>query len=146
MKPPEQVRLELVKQWLSKANEDLSVAEYLLTGGPPFPNAAAFHAQQAAEKFTKAVLVRLAVEFPKTHDLEQLVDLVASVNGPLSEALRPAASLNPYSVEVRYPSESPALTQEEAKAATSLATGVRDNVLEFLAEYLAPKNNGEKSG
>jgi len=38
-----------------------------------------FHAQQAAEKFIKAFLVRHQIEFPKTHDIGLLRQLVARV-------------------------------------------------------------------
>jgi hypothetical protein len=31
MKPPDEVKLELVKQWVSKAESDLLVAEHLLS-------------------------------------------------------------------------------------------------------------------
>ena len=39
-------------------------------------NQLAFHAQQAAEKALKAVLIERAVRFPRTHDLEALTELV----------------------------------------------------------------------
>jgi len=136
MKPPEQVRLELVRQWLAKADEDFALAEYLIAGHAPFYGAIGFHAQQAAEKFIKALLVRFQVEFPKTHDLDQLIDLVAAFDSYLADALREASPLTQYSVEVRYPSESPQLTEEEAKNAVLLATHVRDAALGLLKDYL----------
>ncbi|MBM4035741.1 MAG: HEPN domain-containing protein [Planctomycetes bacterium] len=57
MKPPDQVKRELVQQWVSLADEDLSTARDLLTTEPKHPRAATFHAQQASEKFLKAFLV-----------------------------------------------------------------------------------------
>ena len=136
MKPPEQVRLELVRQWLGKAEEDFAVAQHLAAAQVLFYGAAGFHAQQAAEKFIKALLVRFQVEFPKTHDLDQLIDLVATIDNGLSDSLRNAASLTPYAVEVRYPSESPQLTLDDAKAAVLLAAHVRKVVLAQLEDYL----------
>jgi HEPN domain-containing protein len=35
-----------------------------------------FHAQQAVEKALKAWLASLGIRFPKTHDLQQLLDLL----------------------------------------------------------------------
>lgn len=61
-----------------------------------------FHAQQAAEKFLKAVLSHKNIAHRKTHDLTELIDQ-AKDNGiacpPELEELR---SLNPYAVEYFY--------------------------------------------
>ncbi len=76
MRRPEEVRHDLVQQWLSRAEEDLDVATRLIAESTPYLSTVAFHAQQAAEKFLKAFLVRHGVEFPKTHDLEELLDRV----------------------------------------------------------------------
>ena len=65
MRPPEEVRRELVRQWLGKAEGDFAVAEHPLAEGTGFLAAAGFHWQQAAEKFLKALLVRHQVDFPK---------------------------------------------------------------------------------
>ena len=85
MRPPEEVRRDLVRQWLGRAEEDLGVAEHLLKGGAPYLASVAFHAQQAAEKFLKARLVHHQVPFPKTHDLARLLDLLRTVAGPLAD-------------------------------------------------------------
>ncbi len=39
-------------------------------------NQVAFHAEQAAEKAFKGVLVHAAIEFPRTHDLQSLLLLI----------------------------------------------------------------------
>ena len=55
------------------------------------------------EKYLKARLEEAAVPFPKTHDLERLLDLAITVE-PLWASLRPAmAAITDYAVEVRYP-------------------------------------------
>ena len=48
MRPPEQVKRELIQQWLAKAEEDFSVGEYLLSEDTAYLSAIGFHAQQAA--------------------------------------------------------------------------------------------------
>ena len=65
MKPPEEVKREFVRQWLRKGLADLAAARHLLSGGADLLYGAAFHAQQAAEKFLKAALVWHQVEFPQ---------------------------------------------------------------------------------
>jgi len=47
------------------------------------------------------------IEFPKTHDLGALLDLVSPVDEPLAESLNDILLLNPYGVEVRYPGDMP---------------------------------------
>lgn len=69
MKAPEQVRLEFVKAWLAKADEDLLVAGVILDRAMPSYDSVGFHAQQAAEKALKALLVRRQVRFGKTHGM-----------------------------------------------------------------------------
>jgi HEPN domain-containing protein len=47
----------VIAQWVSKAEEDLTAAEYLLTMGGQCPFATVcFHAQQLVEKYLKALL------------------------------------------------------------------------------------------
>ena len=127
MRPPEEVKRDLVRQWLAKAEGDLGVARHLATESTYFA-AAAFHAQQAAEKHLKALLVAHQVEFPKTHDLEELLDLIAAVDAALSDSLRDAALLTPYGVEARYPSDAPAPTAAEARRAIAVAEKVREAI------------------
>lgn len=67
----------------------------------------AFHSQQAVEKFLKAYLVRYQIEFRKTHDLGELLDLAASVDPSLLDELGECVWLTPYGVEYRYPGQYP---------------------------------------
>ena len=55
--PPDQVILKLVAEWLRKADADMELAEYLLSQDVAFPNAIAFHSQQAAEKYLKSFTI-----------------------------------------------------------------------------------------
>jgi HEPN domain-containing protein len=132
MKPPEEIRDEFVRQWLLKAEEDLNAAKSLLTYGITFLSAVCFHSQQAAEKYLKAYLTFRQVEFPKTHDIDEILDLIAPVNGKLSESLRDTIVLTNYGVDVRYPGDFPGVTGGDAKQAIQMAEKVRTLVLELL--------------
>ena len=57
MKTPDEVRQELVRKWLTRAEEDPAVANQLSTDDVPYFGAIGYHAQQVAEKFMKAFLV-----------------------------------------------------------------------------------------
>ena len=133
MQPPEnQVRLELVGQWLRKADLDIRSAEALLSEDPPLAYPSCFHSQQAAEKYLKAFLTWHQVEFRKTHSMGELLDLVAVVDASLADGLASATSLNPYGVEVRYPGDLPEPEPGEATEALALARTVQDDVLRAL--------------
>lgn len=124
----------LARDWLAKAETDLLVCEQLLGQGAVFSEAIAFHSQQAAEKSLKALLVMRQVEFPKTHDIERLVDLVSVGDGPLAEALAEVADLTPYGVEYRYPGEYEPVPADAAITCVSLARKVHDEIARRLPE------------
>ena len=136
MRPPEAVKRDLVRQWLAKAEEDFGVAEHLIFQESSFFTTVGFHAQQAAEKYLKAFLDWRQIEFPKTHDLDRLLDLVATGENALADLLRDTIILTDYCVEVRYPGDRREISQEEARKAVKLAKKVRDAILESLPDEL----------
>lgn len=91
------------RAWLRFAGDDLRTAEQMLREGETFPpRHACFHAQQAAEKAIKAVLIGEQVNFTKTHDLEVLAELVPDERRLRDE--RPdLPPLTQWAVESRYP-------------------------------------------
>ena len=137
MRPPEVVMLDLVRQWLAKAEDDLAVAAHLVAVGNPYLSAVGFHTQQAAEKFLKAVLVRHQVEFQKTRELEEILDLIETVEPRLAQSLRDAEELTPYGLDILYPGDIPEMTMESAQNAVALAARVREAVRLALEDYLA---------
>lgn len=80
----------------------------------------------------KALLTRHQVIFPKTHDLEQLLDLIETINNDLAATLRDIIILTPYGVELRYPGDRPDATADEAREAVLLACKVRDAIIDAL--------------
>ncbi len=84
----------------------------------------------------KALLVRHQVEFPKTHDLGQLLDLVAQVAPELAASLEPAEALTPFGVEIRYPGEFPELAPGQEAELFELARRARDAVRAELRSFL----------
>lgn len=80
-----------------------------------------FHAQQAAEKALKAVLVTQQTEFGRTHDIASLLAASEPAAPGISEALASARALTPYAVETRYPTDEPPITRDEASRALEAA-------------------------
>jgi HEPN domain-containing protein len=137
MKLPDEVRRDLVRQWMNKADLDLTAAEILLRNSARLQPVVAFHAQQAVEKYLKAVLIRHQVYFPKTHDIGTVLDLVAVCAPATAAALQDATLLTPFGVEVRYPGDTPELMPGEETRAVEIARRARDAVNDLLRAYLS---------
>ncbi len=60
-----------------------------------------FHVQQATEKAFKAWLCALGQVYPLRHDIDDLLDLLAS-QGAAVGFFRPLAAFTPYAVQFRY--------------------------------------------
>jgi HEPN domain-containing protein len=63
------------QDWIAHAAADLHYAKLGQNDPKALESLIAFHAQQAVEKAVKALLVKHQVDFPKTHDLEELLAL-----------------------------------------------------------------------
>lgn len=61
-----------------------------------------FHLQQAVEKLVKALLSWQNVIFPRTHDIEELLELCMREGIRLPEYVEEFSELTPYAVEFRY--------------------------------------------
>lgn len=113
---------ELRDEWVRKAEEDATVAEW--ASGAGHSDAACFHAQQTVEKYLKALLVAQGKDFPKSHALRTLFDLTG-MSGSESD-LDELRWLTRVAGEVRYPGES--ATREDAERATRIMTRWRSRL------------------
>ncbi|NLA75595.1 MAG: HEPN domain-containing protein [Deltaproteobacteria bacterium] len=141
MKNPEDVKIEFTREWVRKAENDLTTAEHLFKGGNLYAYAITFHAQQAVEKFLKAFLVWHQIEFRKTHDIQELLDLVSDVDVNLPESIAESANLTPYGVEYRYPGDYPDATMKDAAKALEVVRHVRDEIRYRLPEVVLSDEN-----
>jgi len=103
MKPPDIVRAEFTREWVTKAESDYKTAAHLLQSGTDFVEGTAFHSQQAAEKYLKAFLVWHQIEFPKTHDIQALLRLAGTVDDEIPQILEEAVTLTPYGLNIVTP-------------------------------------------
>lgn len=112
------------KKWLSYANSDLQLAR--IANSPDIMREMlCFHAQQAAEKAIKAVLIKENIDFPRTHNLRILLDKIPpEINLPT--AMEDAAILTDYAVSARYPGDLEDVTEEEYEEALILSQLVLD--------------------
>jgi HEPN domain-containing protein len=122
---------------LDKSDKDFFLAQHLSAEGNSYREALAFHAQQAAEKLLKGFLTVRQVHFPKTHNLGDLLDRMATVDPDLADALRNITALNPYGVEYRYPGDFPELTSEDTDEALRLAEEARRLVRPLISQFIS---------
>lgn len=134
--------LEVVRLWVDAAEEDLMVAEHLLTSSTLRPfRSIGFHAQQCTEKYIKALLAAHNVSFPKIHDLVRLTEMLPPQLKMRFEQ-RKLAILNRYAATMRYPDTSDAVTRKEAEQTVAIAREVREAVRAHLPrEALNPNDS-----
>ena len=132
MKSPDEIKRTLIQSWYSIAEEDYEVAQHLASHKTPYLMAIGFHAQQAVEKYLKALLVSYQIEFPKTHDIGVLLNLIGKINAPLADSLGEARTLTPLGVEVRYPDDISDLQPINVSQVLEVVKSVRNAVMEVL--------------
>jgi HEPN domain-containing protein len=94
--------VKLAKMLLKKAEQDRYVMNLLLDDPAAPDEAIGFHAQQAVEKMTKAVLAYRALKYRRTHQLDELAVLLHDAGVSYPPELSEAAALTPFAVEFRY--------------------------------------------
>jgi len=118
--PPESVEPGTPADWLRYAHSDLELAK-----STPSPRVLleglCFHAQQAAEKALKAVLLSLGVAISRTHNIGALLDLLPS-DTELPIEIDEATILTDYAVLSRYPGTMEEVTDAEYQEALRLAS------------------------
>ena len=93
--------------WIAMADLDLDVVEHVLTANKVPWAPVCFHAQQAAEKYLKALLIEQGVQPPRTHILPVVIARLAEAGCVLPDLAAECAVLEPFAVEKRYPDDPP---------------------------------------
>ena len=112
----------IAREWVRYATSDLLLAETVPPSGVLLEHLC-FHAQQAAEKAIKAVLVAHEVVPPKIHDIKRLFSLVREY-ADVPEALEQAEVLTDFAVITRYPADFGEVDEAEWTECVALARAV----------------------
>lgn len=127
------VDIEIVREWLTKADEDLAFAQVNLEEEKPFFAQICFHFHQAAEKYLKAYSIAHELDFRKVHDLALLLKICLANDVSFAQLRDDCDYLNTFYVETRYPVHWPThFTQEEAQKASQAAERIRSLVKKSL--------------
>jgi HEPN domain-containing protein len=123
---------------LRRASGDLQACRVLIDNPDIDDNIVGFHAQQAAEKALKVVLVLQGVDLPLSHDLKFLVRQVRESGIEPPGELSEAQWLTPWAAELRY-DEPTALDRPAALA-------VAENAVGWAEALLSDATAGETQG
>ena len=127
-------RFHNTSRWLRYADEDLVTAETLLKQPHVPPRQACWHAQQAAEKTLKVVLIFLEIYFSRTHDLDALRNLVPD-SWHLKTVHPDLSNLTRWALEACYPEDMSETTNADASKAVEQARTVWTSVFTALKEH-----------
>jgi HEPN domain-containing protein len=111
-------------EWLTHALSDLRLGKLGQKNKGVLRQQICFHAQQAAEKAFKAVLLYRKVDFPLTHDIQELMDIFDKAGILLPSDFQNAGILTPYAVETRYPGYWDEIAEKEVSEAVKLASKI----------------------
>ena len=117
------------QDWLTKAERDLNLAHDAYQLGKDYWDIICYHCQKATEKYFKAYLIHRQVVFPRTHDLELLLNLIAVHEAIPADFMDKALAINDYSIHVRYPGFPIEPGDVEAAEALQIAETFRDFIL-----------------
>lgn len=122
--------------WLDIAKEDLQVARVALREGHPAH--ACFLSQQCIEKCLKAYLVARARDYPRIHNLVDLLGRCTSLDAQFADFADDCRDVDLYYVPTRYPPGIPGAIAEgtpDRKAAED-AISSAERILHFVEQKL----------
>jgi HEPN domain-containing protein len=93
---------EQARSLIKKAEQDEFAADKRLEDPAAPGEIIGFHLQQATEKLLKAALSFSKLEFPRTHQLVVLIDLLNDHGVSVPEDFEDLKMLAPYAVKFRY--------------------------------------------
>jgi len=128
-------KLEMTRQWIMRADDDLRLAELIQKDNDPIYWAIAFHAQQCAEKALKGVLTFHDIRAGKTHNIENLLKLSSPVVDGLQKLKEQAKTLSTYAIDSRYPIPHGDVSNNEAIEAVEIARKIFECVLNTLTNF-----------
>jgi HEPN domain-containing protein len=122
--------------WLRYAKEDIQTAQLLLSNTATVPRHAAWLAQQASEKALKAYLIAEKIPFPRTHDLDLLLERMPT-HSLIRQLDVDLSALTEYAVDARYPGDLADVTADEARNAVGDAATILAAVQKELKQERA---------
>lgn len=114
---------DYIKQWLSKAEDDLNATRRLIEIEPYILDPACFHCQQAVEKYLKAYLVYKEFDFEKTHNIKYLLKECSKFDADFKNF--DVKNINDFAVDIRYPDDALMPDLDKAKEFLQIAEQIK---------------------
>ena len=121
------------REWLNRARSNLALAKGKRKG--IYLEDLCSDAQQAAEKATKAVSIKLNVNFPYVHDLAELLTSVEKAGQAVPAPIKRAEKLSRFAVFTRYPGIGPPIKEKEYRETVKIT----ERVLKWAENIIVPK-------
>lgn len=102
MSSPEHDRAEASRVLAHKAAEDAVAVREFSANSEIADSIIGFHAQQAVEKWLKAVMANRGLKRSRTHDIERLLEVLEKDDSELPPARDSLDELTQYAVPLRY--------------------------------------------
>ena len=128
----EQERQATTREWLERARQELRAAEGAARVSPSAFATLCYLAQQVTEKALKAVLVFEQIEYPFSHDLDDVRNLIPC-GWRVKEQYPDLKWLSDWAIEGRYPGRDP--TAGEAQRALEHARSILESVEQDLRSH-----------
>ncbi len=125
----------LAEDWFEIADKDLEISKKLLKDGQRYIGFAAFHCQQAFEKYLKGIIVFHGKLPEKTHNLQVLLKEVLNHHLEFMKYLDTSIELTPCAVVPRYPDEYFVLTISKLKKLIKKTEDLQYFVKEYITTY-----------
>ena len=112
---------KFVEDWLKRAKSNLERARVGKVKDEILYEDLCFDCQQSVEKAIKTLLISINKEFPPTHSIARLLEIVSETKTEIPEEIQKAIDLTDYAVKTRCPGESEPVTKEEYEEALTIA-------------------------
>lgn len=125
---------QYIENWLKKAENDLKIVkhELELSEEEMVKDGACFHCQQAVEKYLKAYLIFHKIDFPRTHNIEFLLEQAAKIDPEFSQIN--VEELTDFGVDIRYPDSFYIPEMDEVRFYFDLAERIKQLVLKKISQ------------
>ncbi|HPO50987.1 MAG TPA: HEPN domain-containing protein [Spirochaetota bacterium] len=121
-----------IDEWIKFAKSNLSQADRKRKPKDVLYEDLCFNCQQCVEKSLKALLIYNNIEFPKTHSINLLLDLLISNSIYIPDFVKNSVILNVYAVITRYPNDYNKITRNDYLEALKITKDVFEWVIEII--------------
>jgi HEPN domain-containing protein len=114
----------VVEAWLKRARSNPAKSKVGKVSEEILYEDLCFECQQAVEKSLKALLVSINIEFPWTHLIARLIELIEANGIDVPEGVKDSIPLTEYAVDTRYPGDYEPIDEADYKEALEIAERV----------------------